>query len=313
MRTNTIFVYSNLSFPGPKYFRFFDKAAIIEDTNDSAEKQSPWRLATVTKVEEMKLVLNMIPIWMATLPFGVCVAQASTFFIKQGVTMDRKVWNFVIPPASIYSLAAIGMIISVTIYEKLLVPVLRRTTGNERGINILQRIGIGMSFSIVTMVVAALVEKKRLGLVETDPVKGSHSMSVFWLAPQFLIIGVGDGFSIVGLQEYFYDQVPDSMRSLGIAFYLSVIGAANFLSSVVITIIDHATENSTGKSWFGKDLNSSRLDKFYWVLAAMSAVNTCVFVLLARRYSYKNVQNVAVADCYREGDDRDNDDAASMA
>lgn len=292
-------------------FRFLDRAAIIEDTNNSFEKQSPWRLATVTKVEEMKLVLNMIPIWLATLPFGMCVAQTTTFFIKQGITLNRKIsGDFEIPPASIYSLAAIGMIISVTFYEKLLVPVLRRTTGNERGISILQRIGIGMLFSIVTMAVAALVEKKRLRLVEADPVKGSHSMSIFWLAPQFIIIGVGDGFSIVGLQEYFYDQVPDSMRSLGIAFYLSVIGAANFLSSVLITIIDHATENTTGKSWFGKDLNSSRLDKFYWLLAAMSAANLCLFVFLARRYSYKDVQKVAVADCC-EGDEKDN--GGSMA
>ncbi|ONI03549.1 hypothetical protein PRUPE_6G264100 [Prunus persica] len=281
-----------------KNLKFLDKAAIIS-AQTLAEKPSPWRLATVTKVEEMKLVLNMIPIWLATLPFGMCVAQASTFFIKQGATMNRNIGNgFEIPPASIFSLAAIGMIISVTFYEKLLVPILRRTTGNERGINILQRIGIGMVFSIATMVAAALVEKKRLGAVESDPVKGSHSMSVLWLAPQFVIIGLGDGFTLVGLQEYFYDQVPDSMRSLGIAFYLSVIGAGNFLSSLLITVVDHITEKG-GKSWFGKDLNSSRLDRFYWVLACIVAANLCVYVFLARRYSYKNVQKVAVvADCY---------------
>ncbi|EOY07381.1 Major facilitator superfamily protein isoform 3, partial [Theobroma cacao] len=182
-----------------KKLKFLDRAAIIEDNENSIDKQNPWRLATVTKVEEMKLVLNMIPIWLATLPFGICVAQASTFFIKQGATMNRNIGNFVIPPASIFSLAAIGMIISVTIYEKVLVPALRKTTGNERGIKILQRIGIGMAFSVATMVVAALVERKRLAAVKKDPVHGSLSMSVFWLAPQFVIIGAGDGFALVGL------------------------------------------------------------------------------------------------------------------
>ncbi|KAM6550828.1 hypothetical protein CsatB_000636 [Cannabis sativa] len=287
-----------------KNLKFLDKAAIVEDiSNDSAEKEDPWRLATVTKVEEMKLVLNMIPIWVATLPFGICIAQSSTFFIKQGVTMDRKINGFEIPPASIYALAAIGMIISVTLYEKVLVPVMRKITGNERGINILQRIGIGMFCSIVTMVVSALVEKKRLENVRQNVATNTFvPMSVFWLAPQFVIVGFGDGFALVGLQEYFYDQVPDSMRSLGIAFYLSVIGASSFLSSILITILDHITEKS-GKSWFGKDLNSSRLDKFYGLLAIMVAVNLCFYVLLARRYSYKNVQKVVVADCY---DDKDN-------
>ncbi|KAJ9180646.1 hypothetical protein P3X46_008862 [Hevea brasiliensis] len=280
--------------------KFLDKAAILEDTENAAEKQIPWRLATVTKVEEMKLILNMIPIWLATLPFGISVAQASTFFIKQCTTMNRKIANgFLIPPASIYAIAAIGMIFSVTIYEKVLVPILRRMTGNERGIKILQRIGIGMLFSILAMIISALVERKRLSVVEKDPVKGSLSMTVFWLAPQFLIIGIGDGFTLVGLQEYFYDQVPDSMRSLGIAFYLSVIGAANFISSLLITIVDHVTEKY-GKSWFGKDLNSSRLDNFYLLLAGITAANMATYVLLARRYSYKNVNRsvaVAVADC----------------
>ena len=217
--------------------------------------------------------------------------------------MNRKIDNdFLIPAASIFSLAAFGMIASVTIYEKILVPVLRRATGTERGIKILQRIGIGMVFSMLAMIVAALVEKKRLGVVEKNPKTGSMSMSVFWLAPQFVIIGIGDGFSLVGLQEYFYDQVPDSMRSLGIAFYLSVIGAANFLSSLMITVVDNITEKH-GKSWFGKDLNTSRLDKFYWLLAIMNMLNLWVYVILARRYSYKNVQRraaVAVADCSKE-------------
>lgn len=292
-----------------KNLKFLDKAAIIEGKQSSVQNQeNSWRLVTVTKVEEMKLILKLIPIWLTSLPFGICVAQTSTFFIKQSTTMNRNITHsFLIPPASVYGLSAIGMIISVAIYDKILIPFLRRTTGNERGINLLQRIGIGMIFTFTTMVVAALVERKRLNLVDEDPIKGSLSMSVFWLAPQFLIIGMGDGFSLVGLQEYFYDQVPDSMRSLGIGLYLSVLGVANFLSSFLITIVDRVTENG-GKSWFGKDLNTSRLDYFYWLLAAMIAVNLGVYVAVARRYSYKNVQKrgavavaVAVADCY-EGD-----------
>lgn len=291
-------------------FRFLDKAAIVENEGNMDKKQSPWKLATVTRVEEMKLIINMIPIWVFTLPFGICAAQTSTFFIKQGAIMDRKIGNsgFEIPPASIYTLAAIGMIVSVAIYDKILVPMLRRINGNERGMNILQRIGFGMLFSVITMIVAALIEKKRLEAVErnNNPIKGSLSMSVFWLAPQFLIIGFGDGFTLVGLQEYFYDQVPDSMRSLGIALYLSVIGAASFLSSLLITIVDHVTGSSkSGKSWFGKDLNSSRLDKFYWLLAAITTVNLFVFVFFARQYSYKNVQKVVVVDCYEGKSDDD--------
>ncbi|XP_007009172.2 PREDICTED: protein NRT1/ PTR FAMILY 5.6 [Theobroma cacao] len=284
--------------------RFLDKAAIVEDReNTSTEKtHNPWRLATVTKVEEMKLVLSMIPIWLTSLIFGVGVAQASTFFVKQAATMDRRIThNFDIPPASIYSLTAVGMMVSVTIYEKILVPFLRKVTSNERGINILQRIGIGMIFSTLSMVAAACVEMKRLKAVEKEIMQGGKqvalSMSVFWLAPQYLINGLGDGFALVGLQEYFYDQAPDSMRSLGIAFYLSVIGVGSFLSSFLIIIVDHITRKG-GKSWIGKDLNISRLDNFYWMLAAINLLNFCAYIFLARSYTYKNVhRGILVPDC----------------
>ncbi|XP_004492370.1 protein NRT1/ PTR FAMILY 5.6-like [Cicer arietinum] len=281
--------------------KFLDKAAIIENDGNLGEKQSPWKLANVTTIEEMKLIINMIPIWIFTLPFGICVAQTSTFFIKQSAIMNRKIGEgFEIPPASIFTITALGMIISVVTFDKILVPMLRKINKNERGINILQRIGFGMIFTITTMIIAALVEKKRLEAIEKDSLKASLSMSVFWLAPQFLIIGFGDGFTLVGLQEYFYGQVPDSMRSLGIAFYLSVIGASNFLSSILITIVDHMTKKN-GKSWFGKDLNSSRLDKFYWLLAVIATLNLFLFVFFARRYSYKNVQKIVVVDDTYEG------------
>ncbi|KAK9684225.1 hypothetical protein RND81_10G194900 [Saponaria officinalis] len=281
--------------------KFLDKAAIIANKEVSAEKVSPWKLATVTQVEETKLIMNMIPIWLACVPFVVCTSQTTTFFIKQATVMNRNIGNnFIIPPASIFALSAIGMIITVIVYDKILVPIVRRVRHDERGIKILQRIGLGMIFTFASLVIAALVERKRLKTVSDDPQRGSLSMSAFWLAPQFVIIGVADGFTLVGLQEYFYDQVPDSMRSLGIGLYLSVIGAANFMSSLLITTIGRVTAKA-GNNWFGKDLNTSHLDYFYWLLASLSMVNLFVYVLLARRYKYKSVEkrsNVRVDDCY---------------
>ncbi|PKA48588.1 Putative peptide/nitrate transporter [Apostasia shenzhenica] len=269
--------------------RFLDRAAIIDAAGGERWINS-WRLSSVTQVEELKLVVSLVPIWLTTLPFGICVAQTSTFFIKQGSIMNRKLaGNFEIPPASIYALGAIAMIVSVASYEKLLVPLLRRVTGNERGISILQRIGTGMAVTVFAMATAAVVEEKRLR--EAAGNSGELAMSVFWLIPQFMILGLGDGFTIVGLQEYFYDQMPDSMRSLGIALYLSAMGAASFTSSLLITAVDHLTERTRGKSWFAKDLNESRLDLFYWLLTAVNGVNICVYAYVASGYSYKKVKS----------------------
>lgn len=257
------------------------------------ENQSQWRLATLTQVEELKLIITMIPIWLTCLVFGLGIAQGSTFFIKQGGEMDRKIFkHFEIPAASVYTLTSVGMIASVALYDKVLLPYLRKVTGNERGINILTRISIGMVILIISMIISALVERKRLNMSLQGKI-----ISVFWLVPQFLLIGIGDGFSLVGMQEYFYEQVPDSMRSLGLAFYLSVIGVGSFLSTLLITIVDCVTGMKGGERWIGKDLNHSRLDYFYWLLVIIVVLNMCVFVFLAKNYRYKNVhRSVAVGD-----------------
>ncbi|WVZ61104.1 hypothetical protein U9M48_011027 [Paspalum notatum var. saurae] len=275
--------------------RFLDRAAIVEHGVGEAAS-GPWRLATVTQVEETKLVLTMVPIWVATLPFGMAAAQVSTFFIKQGSVMDRRLGpHFVLPPASIFALSAIGMIATVALYDKVLVPYLRRATGGERGISILKRVGIGMAFAIVALAVAAVVERRRLRSA------APAAMSVFWLVPQFVLMGVGDGFALVGLQEYFYDQVPDNMRSLGIGLYLSVIGAGSFLSSLVITAADLVSSRGGRASWFAKDLNRSRLDLFYWLLAGIGAVNLVFYAVVAARYSYKKA--VKAGSKVGDGDD----------
>ncbi|KAF2296155.1 hypothetical protein GH714_036405 [Hevea brasiliensis] len=200
-----------------------------------------------------------------------------------------------------------GLILSMTIYDKILVPAFRRITGNERGISILKRIGIGMIFGVIGLSVAAIVERKRLrvakeeiNMLQESGKKMNLPMSVLWLAPQYLILGIADGFSLAGMQEYFYDQVPDSMRNLGIALYLSVLGIGHFLCSFLIILVNHFTDKD-GKSWIGKDLNSSRLDNFYWLVASINMLNLCVFVFLAWRHTYKNVQEKLVAaDCSKD-------------
>ncbi|XP_021732616.1 protein NRT1/ PTR FAMILY 5.6-like [Chenopodium quinoa] len=276
--------------------RFLDKAAIIEnhESNGAAvKKQSPWRLATVTQVEELKLIVTMIPIWLNSLVFGIGVAQGPSFFVKQGSAMNRKIYKeFEIPAASMTAFIALGLIITVALYDKVLVPYLRRVIGNnERGINILTRISVGMVALTISILISALVEKKRLKASLEGKI-----MNIFWLTPQFFILGVGDGLSLVGMQEYFYEQVPNSMRSIGMAFYLSVIGIGSFLNSFLIIIVNHATKMHGGKKWIGKDLSHSRLDYYYWLLMIIIVLNMCLFMLLSRNYRYKSIQKSVVVD-----------------
>lgn len=251
------------------------------------------KLCTLEDVEEAKALLRLIPIWATCLVYAIVFAQYTTFFTKQGATMDRTITRSIkIPAASLQLFIGIGIITFIPIYDCIFVPITRYFTQNPSGITMLQRIGAGMLLSAISMVVAALVEIKRLetakeyGLIDKPNV--TIPTSVWWLIPQYLLCGIADVFTIVGLQEFFYDQIPKELKSFGLSIYMSVLGVGGFLSSILVSIINEATSRDGGDSWFADNLNRAHLDYFYWLLAALSAGGLLAFLYFAKSYNREN-------------------------
>ncbi|XP_047093297.1 protein NRT1/ PTR FAMILY 5.16-like isoform X2 [Lolium rigidum] len=88
--------------------------------------------------------------------------------------------------------------------------------------------------------------------------------------------------------EFFYDQMPGELRSLGLALYLSVTGIGALISSALISFVDRVTSRGSGDSWFTDNLNRAHLDYFYWLLAGISAADLVLYLWLARSYVYNN-------------------------
>ncbi|KAJ7982344.1 protein NRT1/ PTR FAMILY 5.4-like [Quillaja saponaria] len=275
------------------HFRFLDKAMMVDDLDASKDTRNPWRLCSLNQVEEVKLVLRLIPIWLSCLMFNVIQTQLHTFFTKQGSTMIRSVGpHFQFPPASLQGLVGITILFIVPIYDRIFIPVARKFTGHPSGITVLQRIGIGLFLSILNMVVSAIVEAKRVEVARDHNLINNPNailpMKVWWLLPQYMITGLSDAFAVVGLQELFYDQMPEGLRSIGAAAYISILGVGSFLSNFIISIVQAITSRAGGK-WLGDNLNKAHLDYFYWVLAGLSALNLCIFVWISSGFVYKKV------------------------
>ncbi|MCL7050560.1 hypothetical protein MKW94_002332 [Papaver nudicaule] len=292
VKTNDSDIVGSRKLSNTSQYRFLDKAAVI--TNQEVDTTNRWNLCTVTQVEEFKSFIRVLPVWASTIALAIPYAQLSTFFISQASIMDRRLGpDFVIPIGSVAVFSVLNALILVPIYEKFIVPFLRRRTGHRRGITSLQRMGVGLFISIFSMIAAAVVEKRR-----RDHYSTPMSMSVFWLVPQFVLMSSAEVFTYVGQLEFFYDEATDGTRSLSSAMFLSEIGIGGWLSTALIKIIGRTTGSGQNDGWLRKKLNDSRLDYFYWLLMVISAVNFLIFLWVASRYKGKNAagNNVNVRD-----------------
>ncbi|XP_047976426.1 protein NRT1/ PTR FAMILY 5.10-like [Salvia hispanica] len=262
------------------HFRFLDQASLESHGEE---------VCRVNDVEDAKAILKLLPICLACVPFAAVYQQTTTLFTKQGVTMDRHITSsFQVPAAALQAFTAGSIILFVPLYECALLPLARAISHKPTGISLLQRIGAGLVSGIVCMVVAGVIERKRLetalehGLAdlpgETVP------MSAWWLIPQYLVMGVADVLTFVGLQEFLYDQVPRELKSMGLALSFAVVGIGGFLSSFLVFVVDKATGGDGRDSWLSDNLNRGHLDYFYWVLAGLNALSLVCYIYFAKSY-----------------------------
>ncbi|XP_038697166.1 protein NRT1/ PTR FAMILY 4.5-like isoform X2 [Tripterygium wilfordii] len=294
--------------PHRDVFRFLDKAAIQRTPAGQLEKPeapNPWKLCRVTQVENAKILLGMVPVFCCTIIMTLCLAQLQTFSVQQGRTMDTRLTNsFNIPPASLPIVPLIFMIISAPVYDKIFVPFARNITGHPTGITHLQRVGVGLVLSCISMASAAIMEVKRKGvardhnLLDAIPGVTPLPISTFWLSFQYFIFGIADLFTYIGLLEFFYSEAPKGLKSISTCFLWISMALGYYGSSILIDIVNSATKGITRSGgWLaGDNINRNHLDLFYGLLSILSFINFCIYLFVAKRYKYRPQNAPAASD-----------------
>ncbi|PPD94126.1 hypothetical protein GOBAR_DD08831 [Gossypium barbadense] len=268
-------------------FRFLNKAAITtkNDLEDDSSPKKRW-LCSIQDVEEVKCLVRIIPIWASGIISFTAMAQQGTFTLSQALKMNRHLGpKFQIPAGSMGVISMLTIGIFLPVYDRIMVPSLRKITKHEGGITLLQRIGIGNFFSILAMVAAGVFEQKRRNSATLHP--GAAPISVFWLSPQLILMGFCEAFNILGQIEFFNKQFPEHMRSIANSLIFCSLAGSSYLSSIVVNVVHHVTGGHGHPDWLTNDINAGRLDYFYYILAVMSAFNFLYFLYVAHRYRYK--------------------------
>lgn len=282
-----------------KQMRFLDKAAIVT-TSDDPKSPNLWRLNTVHRVEELKSIIRMGPIWASGIILITAYAQQSTFSLSQAKTMNRHLTSkFQIPAASMSVFTIISMMSTIALYDRLLIRWARKFTGLDRGITFLHRMGIGFFISVLATLVAGFVEIKRK---QHGHGSGMPPLTVFWLVPQYSLHGIAEAFMAIGHLEFFYDQAPESMRSSATALFWTSISLGNYMSTFLVTIVHKVTKGKDGSNWLpDDDLDKGKLEYFYWLITVLQIVNLIYYLFCAKFYTYKPVVIEAVGSDQEDG------------
>ena len=274
-------------------FRFLNKAAIVcdEDLSPEGNPVNPWKLCSVQQIEEVKCLIRIVPIWASGITCFVALAQQFTFAILQALTMNRHLGpHFEIPAGSLATISMLALTLFIPVYDRILIPITRKFTKIESGITLLQRQGVGIVISVLSMVVAAMVERKRRDSAVSHG--GKTPLSVFWLMPQLVLMGIAEAFNAIGQVEFYNRQFPEHMQTLAGSLFFCSIAGASYASTFMVSVVQKITARRGRTSWLDNNINIGKLDSFYYIIAIMGVINLLYFLVCSHYYRYKGAGDV---------------------
>ncbi|PSR91175.1 Protein NRT1/ PTR FAMILY 3.1 like [Actinidia chinensis var. chinensis] len=222
--------------------------------------------------------------------------------------MDRHLaGSFQIPAGSMAVFTMTSMLTTIAFYDRIFIPVIRRFTGLDRGINFLHRMGIGLIISIVATLVAGFIEVRRKNVASVHGLinnpKTTIPISVFWLVPQYSLYGIAEAFMSIGHLEFFYDQAPESMKSTAMALFWTAISLGNYTSTLLVSLVHRYSAGLGGSNWLPDNLNKGKLEYFYWLITSLQVMNLFYYVICVKFYTFKPIETQRKEDSESTGNE----------
>ncbi|EXC33224.1 Nitrate excretion transporter 1 [Morus notabilis] len=117
-----------------KNFRILNRAAMKTegDLKEDGSVAKPWRLCTVQRVEDVKSLLGILPLWSSSLLVSTPIAIQGSLTVLQALTMDRHLSSyFKIPAGSFGVIVFISTSISLLLVDRVLYPMWRKLSGRS--------------------------------------------------------------------------------------------------------------------------------------------------------------------------------------
>uniref|UniRef100_A0A0E0L167 Uncharacterized protein n=1 Tax=Oryza punctata TaxID=4537 RepID=A0A0E0L167_ORYPU len=270
-------------------FSFLNRAAVITDGDvDAADGAAlrPWRVCTVQQVEDLKTVLRILPLWTSSIFLSISIGVQLNFTVLQALAMDRALGRFDVPAGSMTVSSFVAVVVFLGLIDRALLPLWRWITGGHVPTP-LQRIGVGHVLTVLSMAASAAVERGRLATVRAHGEEGNpvwvSPLSAMWLVLPFALSGAGEAFHFPAQVTLYYQEFPPSLKNTATGMVAMIVALGFYLSTALVDAVRRAT------AWLPDNMNASRLENLYWLLAVLVAINFGYYLTCAKLYKYQNV------------------------
>ncbi|KAK4385208.1 protein NRT1/ PTR FAMILY 5.5 [Sesamum angolense] len=268
--------------PRTRWLKCLDKAAIIlPDKSREEQEKNSWTLCTVTEVEETKTAILISPLCLSFIICGVVISVGNSYFLEQANHLNPKLGKLKVP--SLFLLVLYDLVKS--IFSKIKWSSFRVGTS------------VTIIFSVLCCITAAKVENQRLHTVTThnllDRPNDGIPMSLFWMVPQYVLLAVVDSFLEQNVKLFFQLMIPTSSVSYLSLFTRAVTGIGIMGGVLSVFVVGKLSERGGKLNWFQFNLNRSRLYKYYWTLAALSAASLVFYILMSSCYKEPETEEEA--------------------
>ncbi|KAG0729059.1 Solute carrier family 15 member 4 [Chionoecetes opilio] len=246
-------------------------------------------------VDDVRSLGRLLAVFIALIPYWLVYFQMETSFQAQGLHMrftceggnynttnleDETPINvslgnkFSVPAAWLTLFNQLFLIGAIPVLTTFLYPVMDRAGIR---LSMLFRIGIGMVFSILAVMVAGGLESYRIFLWRTD--NSSHieqvvgnvtyhavDISIFWQVPQYVLVGAAELFASIAGLEFAYSAAPRTFQGMIMGLFYTLEGVGSLLGTTLLHLVSPFWLANTTD--YG-NINDNHLDFYLYFLGVL--------------------------------------------
>ncbi|KAL4305268.1 hypothetical protein AHAS_Ahas16G0061300 [Arachis hypogaea] len=127
------------------------------------------------------------------------------------------------------------------VYDRLIIPLASKLRGKPVRISAKNRMGIGLFFCFLDLVVSAVVKNIRRKAIREGYIDNPEAvldMSAMWLIPHNVLNGIAEAFNAISQSEFYYTEFSRSMSSIAAALFSLGSAIGNLLASLISSIVE---------------------------------------------------------------------------